>query len=178
MEKIMLKLFNISDGYIEYLRQEHKHVYSNKEHRRSHERKYIGTVLTINNYNYFVPLSSPKDNNYWVKDGNYCIKPDSFVVWHIKDKSELKATLHFEDMIPVPSSEIELYNIREETDENYKAVIFKEIEYIRKKEAKIIKRANVVYKNKVSGNSLPVYRGCLDYKALEQMHDIWVGILK
>ena len=52
MEKIMLKLFNISDGYIEYLRQEHKHVYSNKEHRRSHERKYIGTVLTINNYNY------------------------------------------------------------------------------------------------------------------------------
>lgn len=79
MEKIMLKLFNISDGYIEYLRQEHKHVYSNKEHRRSHERKYIGTVLTINNYNYFVPLSSPKDNNYWVKDGNYCIKPDSFL---------------------------------------------------------------------------------------------------
>ena len=80
-------------------------------------------------------------------------------------------------MIPVPESEIELYNVAGEPDENYKILALKEIEYIRKKETKIIKRANIVYKNRVSDNDLPVYRNCLDYKALERMHDIWVNNL-
>lgn len=173
----MLKLFNISDGYTDYLGTEHRHVYSGKEHCRSHDRKYIGVVLTINKYNYYIPLSSPKDHDYWIKDGCQCIRPDSFIVWRIKDKGKLKASLHFEDMIPVPESEIELYNVAGEPDENYKILALKEIEYIRKKETKIIKRANIVYKNRVSDNDLPVYRNCLDYKALERMHDIWVNNL-
>lgn len=55
-----MKLVSLSDGYIEFLRKRCPNVMDNKYEERNHTRKYIGVVLTINELNYFVPLSSPK----------------------------------------------------------------------------------------------------------------------
>ena len=56
-----LKLYEISEKYISYLRAFDSFVFSAKEDDRNHTRKYLGVVYTINNYNYYIPLSSPKD---------------------------------------------------------------------------------------------------------------------
>ena len=65
-----MKLYIISDKYINYLRKFDKKVYDNKEDTRKMTRKYLGVVLKINNFNYYVPLSSPKKTDYKVNYSN------------------------------------------------------------------------------------------------------------
>ena len=45
----MLKLYAVSDEYIRYLRVENNiiHVFDNKEGHRTHDRKYVGVVISI-----------------------------------------------------------------------------------------------------------------------------------
>lgn len=71
--KILLKIYSVSDKYINYLRKIFK-VYSNKENRRKHTRKYIGVVLELEGYHYYVPMSSPKDSDYQIAGENRVIK--------------------------------------------------------------------------------------------------------
>ncbi|MBP5528948.1 MAG: type III toxin-antitoxin system ToxN/AbiQ family toxin [Lachnospiraceae bacterium] len=51
-----MKLYSISDNYIFYLREEFPRVFSNKEDVRIHTRKYLGVVISMNNYNSAVLL--------------------------------------------------------------------------------------------------------------------------
>ncbi len=59
-----MKLYAVTDKYIDYLRQFDHKVYDNKEDRRKVMRKYLGIVLTINGMNYYIPMSSPKKSDY------------------------------------------------------------------------------------------------------------------
>ncbi|MGYP000283735694 len=72
--KILLKIYSVSDKYINYLRKDFPNVYSNKENRRKHTRKYIGVVLELEGYHYYVPMSSPKDSDYQIAGENRVIK--------------------------------------------------------------------------------------------------------
>lgn len=54
-----MKLYSVSDKYIQYLRKFDNKVYDNKENNRKFNRKYLGIVLTINELNYYIPMSSP-----------------------------------------------------------------------------------------------------------------------
>lgn len=65
-ENALMKIYSVSDRYIEYLRKEEPNVYSNKINARTHTRKYIGVVIQMNHYNYYIPMSSPKDSDYQV----------------------------------------------------------------------------------------------------------------
>lgn len=42
------RIYSITDRYIEYLQNQYPNVYSNKADHRTHTRKYIGTVMEIN----------------------------------------------------------------------------------------------------------------------------------
>ena len=59
-----MKLYAVTDEYIDYLRQFDYKVYDNKEDRRKVMRKYLGIVLTINEMKYYIPMSSPKKSDY------------------------------------------------------------------------------------------------------------------
>lgn len=107
------KIYSISDKYIEYLREKYPNVYSNKIDRRVHTRKYVGVVLRIDNYNYYIPMSSPKESDYQVAGDKKVIKKGivpiiRIVVKNSKGEKELKGTLRISHMIPVPESELEL----------------------------------------------------------------------
>lgn len=69
-----MKIYSVSDKYINYLRKDFPNVYSNKENRRKHTRKYIGVVLELEGYHYYVPMSSPKDSDYQIAGENRVIK--------------------------------------------------------------------------------------------------------
>ena len=60
------KLYSVSDDYVEWLRKDFPNVYSNKINSRTHTRKYLGVVLQIGQYLYYVPMSSPKDSDYQI----------------------------------------------------------------------------------------------------------------
>lgn len=59
-----LNLYSVDDNYIKYLRQFDEKIYDNKEDNRTFERKYLGVVLTVNGFNYYIPMSSPKKSDY------------------------------------------------------------------------------------------------------------------
>ena len=59
-----MKLYSITDNYINYLRKYENRVYDNKEDIRKVTRKYLGIVLKINDFNYYIPMSSPKKSDY------------------------------------------------------------------------------------------------------------------
>lgn len=99
------KLYSVSDDYVEWLRKEFPNVYSNKINSRTHTRKYLGVVLQIGKYHYYVPMSSPKDSDYQIARTNKVIKksivPIIRIVVKNKDgKTELKGTLRISHMIP------------------------------------------------------------------------------
>lgn len=64
-----IKLYEISEEYISYISTVEKNVFSSKENDRNHTRKYLGIVYSINGYNYYIPLSSPKNSDYRMENG-------------------------------------------------------------------------------------------------------------
>ncbi len=63
-----IKFYEIDHKYINYLSSYAPHLFLNKQDKQNNERKYIGVVLTINDMNYFAPLSSFKPKHHSMKD--------------------------------------------------------------------------------------------------------------
>ena len=173
-----MRLYSISDEYINYLRKKFPRVYSNKENKRAHTRKYLGAVIEIEEHKYYIPLSSPKDkHDYIMVDGKKTIRKDSLIVMRIVsgtgENKELKGTLQIGTMIPVPEDAIELYDVENEPDQAYKDLVNEEIIYIRKNEKKIMKSAKILYRKRKAGDENKVIQNCLDFVALEKECDSW-----
>ena len=97
------------------------------------------------------------------------------VVKNAKGERELKATLRLSHMIPVPASELELYDLDNEPDAAYKDLVQNEIIFIRKNQEKISANAQLIYKQKSENDTSAKYvMSALDYKALEEMCDKFV----
>ena len=169
------KLYSVSDKYIQYLRKVFPNVYSNKETTRIHTRKYVGTVVCLENYHYYIPMSSPKESDYQIAGGKKVIKKSivpimRIVVKNSKGQKELKGTLRISHMIPVPQSELQLYDIENEQDGAYKDLIHNEIIFIRKNQGKILANAKLLYKQKSENDTSAGYvRTALEFKALEKL---------
>ena len=73
----------------------------------------------------------------------------------------------------MPDSEIELYDVENESDQAYKDLVNEEIIYLRKHEKAIIKNAKVLYSKRKSGENNRVVQMCLDFIALEAECDKW-----
>ena len=178
-----MKLYSVSDEYIEFLRKKFPRVYSNINCNYRHSRKYLGAVIELNNWKYYIPLSSPKEHDYILDGGNRTIRNDSLVVIRIvcsKQGSQiLRGTLQIGTMIPVPDSEITLYDISNETDKSYHRIIRDELIFIRKNQDKIIKTARLLYNKRKSGNTNNrVVNSCLDFSSVEVECDKWVELKK
>lgn len=170
-----MKLYSVKDEYIEYLRKTFPRVYSNKIENRIHTRKYLGIVLKINNLNYYIPLSSPKNHDYIEINGQKIIRKDSIIVIRMIVKRMLKGTLQIGTMIPVPDNALIEYNVDNEKDISYKELIQDEIIFIRKNKEKIIETAKLLYSKKVNGSKgNPVIDKILDFKSLEEYCNNWL----
>lgn len=129
-----MKLYAVTDEYINYLRQFDNKVYDNKEDKRKVMRKYLGIVLTINEMNYYIPMSSPKKSDYKENEIRKSIVPIVRIVSN-EEKDNipvLKGTLRISNMIPVPDSELILYEPKKETNKDYKILVEKELVFIEK----------------------------------------------
>ena len=173
------KLYSVSDRYIEWLREDYPNVYSNKVDSRVHTRKYLGVVLQIGEYNYYIPMSSPKESDYQIAGENKVIKKSiipiiRIIVKNVVGEKELKGTLRISHMIPVPPSELILYDIESETDSTYKDLVQNEMIFIRKNRQKIEANAKLLYKQKVANDTTAGYvKSALDYRLLEKLCDLF-----
>lgn len=172
-----MKIYSVSDRYIEYLREIYPNVYSNKIENRTHTRKYVGIVISIENYNYYIPMSSPKDSDYQVAGEGKVIKKSivpiiRIVVKNSAGEKELKGTLRISHMIPVPESELILYDLENESDDHYKDLVHDEIIFIRKNKDKILSNAKLLYKQKRENDASAGYiKSALPYEDIEVLCD-------
>ena len=167
-----LNLYSVSDQYIEYLRQFDNKIYDNKEEIRTHQRKYVGVVLTVNEFNYYIPMSSPKKTDY-IDIDKKIIRKDTKTIIRIHEGDRLYGTLRISNMIPVPITELEPYTISTETDLKYKEVILGELRYINDNSNKIIKYAKTVYNQKIKNINIGYIKNTVNFKLLEEKLREW-----
>lgn len=96
-------------------------------------RKYIGTVLEINGFCYFAPLSSFKSKHKKMNESVDFVK--------IKDY----AVVNINNMIPVPEEQLIELDINAEKDPHYKFLLQAESREINRQKDRIRKNAENVY---------------------------------
>ncbi len=168
-----MKLYEISDNYINYLKRDPKlsHVYVNKDEQHK-KRKYIGLVVSniANNKNrFFIPFCSPKDKDFIVINGEKVIRNDSPIVVRIKVFSKkthkyiLKGSLQLGTMIPCPDSELKEYRIKNEQDIKYRNLVSLQMKFIKKNIKTILKKASLVYNQKINERNFKTMPKYLPY---------------
>lgn len=155
------KIYYISEGYINYLRQFDSNVTYNK----NTTRPYIGIVYTYNNYNYFAPLSSPKS-----KHKN--INPKALDIYKIKN-GEL-GVVNINNMIPTPIEELtEVLPII--TDTKYKKMLKEQLTFLNNHKAELFKKVhnfqNMYRKGHLNENLI---KRCCNFVLLEKKFEEYI----
>ncbi len=71
-------------------------------------------------------------------------------------------------MVPVPKSEIMLYEPKLEQNKNYKILVEKELEFINKNENMIKKYAQIIYNQKMNNYNVSYINNVVNFKLLEE----------
>ncbi len=152
MTKKKIYFYRINKNYIDYLRNFDKNV------RKKPNRVYIGIVLSLENYNYFVPLSSPKTKHQKMKNNIDFLKID---------KGNL-GVLNFNNMIPVDKKDLLYIDFSNIQDIKYKNLLINQYRWIDSNKIKIFKKAEKLY-NKFIKNELikNVKERCCNFLLLE-----------
>lgn len=128
-----LLFYTINKEYIKYLSKYDSHVSYNKDE-IGHTRPYLGIVLEIENFNYFVPLYSYKEHYKKYKNNS------SFFFIYDRKKNPL-AIIKFSAMIPIvkKSNVIEILEYKKK-EKKYKDLISAEYRYVNSNKKEIYKR--------------------------------------
>lgn len=104
-----MKFYHIRDEYITYLHSADSKVPDNKHEKRP----FIGIVFSVNEVDYYVPLSSPKPKHRTMKNS--------------KDFRKIKSgeygAINFNNMIPVVGEVLIEFNIQAEPDYKYRNLL-------------------------------------------------------
>lgn len=152
-----LKFYEVDSEYIKYLKENADDKIPNIEYEK-HKKFFCGIVLTINNFNYFAPVSS------------YNKKAHTVFLIMDKDRktNELKpiSSLRFSFMFPCPIEYLNQKDFSKE-DEKYRNLLKKELHYCNVNREKIKKLANMVYKLGLKEQTREKYNIC-DFEKLEE----------
>lgn len=153
-----LKLYHVADKYIAYLRTRDSRVPYNKNLRRP----YVGVVLYVGAYKYFVPMESPKPNHKNMKSGVHIMRLDGGNL----------GILGFNNMIPVHDAALVPFDIDTEVqDVVYADLLRRQVSYINRNKSDVLDRASKTYYRTVSGRNKFLASICCDFKKLERSCD-------
>lgn len=158
-----ISIYEIDSKYVDYLSVFEPHLFQNKQVGQVHERKYIGIVLTINESNYFAPLSSFKRKHAKMRNTVDCIKIKHYAV------------INLNNMFPVPNGLASYVDISKEPDPKYKSLLLAEYRIIKSLQEKIRINAKTVYEHKCkSANQTALAKRCNDFLRLEEVSKQYV----
>ena len=176
-----IHLFSVSDEYISRLSTIDHRVLSNHENDRKHNRPYVGFLVFIEPFHYFLPLSS-KDPRDYGEDGK--LKPSTQTILRmVLQNGTFLGKVLLNNMIPVPLSQIQEISLNKharfsnQEDSNYGLRLIKEARWIDEHKDSIIKKANWVYRYKIneknraywSGRKVPGFlKATVDFKKVEE----------
>ena len=152
-----LKFYEVNGEYIKYLKENADDKIPNINYKK-HKKFFCGIVLTINNFNYFAPVSS------------YNKKAHTTFLIMDKDRKtkEMKpiSSLRFSFMFPCPIEYLSQKDFSKE-EKKYQNLLRKELDYCNANREKIRKLANEVYKLGLKEETRTRFNIC-NFQLLEQ----------
>lgn len=148
-----LKIYKIENQYIRYLSGADPKVQYNKNARRP----YVGIVFSFAGLQYFVPMESPKPNHANIKSGKHILKLDGGKY----------GMLGFNNMIPVHKDALISFDIAQEPDQKYRALLQRQVAVCNRMKADILNRAQSTYFDVVTKKNAFLVRISCDFKKLE-----------
>ena len=143
MRRINVDFYRIDEKYCKYLQEyekEKRGLTKVPNIRYTDRNKFaFGAVMQIHNIYYFVSVSAFDKK----QEANILIRVPG-------DKKEIKGSLRFNYMIPVPEECIEKLIIREVEDEKYQQLLDKEYQFCKKNALQIQKKAKKIYEMVIS----------------------------
>ncbi len=171
MNQEKLFIYTMDMKYVRNLHNADDRVQSVSPQIHKSNRPFVGVVVVCNDYQYCIPIDSPKAKHYSMKnDVDFS---------RIFSGDKLIGVLNFNNMIPVDSTVIKKMNVRinkNDSQENkaYKILCSKELDWIQKNQDAIIKKANKLYNMINSGKANSSLKSrCLDFKKLETVLSKW-----
>lgn len=149
-----LKIYRVKDRYVAFLRSRDHRVQLNKHH----SRPYVGVVLHVGKFKYFVPMESPKPAHKKIKPGIHILK---------MDKGRL-GLLGFNNMIPVRDDVLISFNIDDEPSPDYAMLLKKQAYFCNRNKTDILNKASRTYYEVVNDNNEFLKSICCDFKKLEK----------
>lgn len=148
-----LIICRVTDKYVRFLHSRDSRVQYNK----GASRPYVGVVLYVGEFRYFVPMESPKPNHANLKPGSHIMKMDGGRL----------GLLGFNNMIPVRDDALLPVDIDALEDANYADLLRKQAHFCNRNKTAILDRASRTYYDTVTGANKFFLRICCNFKALE-----------
>ena len=167
MEQERLNLYFMDMKYIRDLHKVDDRVQSVSPQIHKSNRPFVGIVVICDEHKYCVPLDSAKEKHKTQKN--------DVDFTRIFDGEKLISVLNFNNIIPVDDIYITKIDLKPSPKDNsaqanYKKLCIKEIEWCRKNQEAIVKKANKLYYLVQKPNcSSMLKKRCNDFKKLEKI---------
>lgn len=156
-----LRLVRVDTEYCDYLRQFDNRVSYNKKEKQL--RPFIGILFTIENIEYFAPLSSPKPKHLKMKN----------TIDFFKIKNGELGAINFNNMIPVNEGNYKLIDLNKNTltqsERKYQQLLKDQLTWLNENYIQVKNKSFRLYdlynKNRLSGN---IKSRCCNFKLLEE----------
>lgn len=167
-----LKIFTIDKNYLKYLYAIDNRVHNSELYNSN--RPYLGIILFRENFKYFVPFSSYKENSNNKKSKEYILK-----IIDNKDPNDVERLgyLMFNNMIPCIDGVFNEIDISEITNMEYKTLILKQYLILRTDSFKkrINRKAEITFNKFLNGDSHYI-RICCDFNLLEEKCNLYTSM--
>ena len=173
--------YTVDTAYLKYLNEAEPEVYFStaSDYRR---KPFLGIVVMINGYSYFIPLSSRNaKHTAWKSRSN-----EHFLIYEIVSKDTLRdtdvfkphsntevkkllAVVDLKKMVPVPDNLYSRINFATLADERYRSLLRKEYEFRLEIKDDILNNADMIYTRQAE--SKKVYPFYCNFSKLEKLCD-------
>lgn len=163
-----LKWYVVDKEYVSYLKK-----FDNKVENINYTERlkpYIGILITINEINYYVPISSVKEKHYQMNEDMDFIK--------IMENNRILGVLNLNNMIPIDNENVRVLKYKEideyrkfKNDKEkhlYISFLSFELGLINDKIDKIKSNAVELYNEKINRPNSKISKRCCDFKLLEE----------
>lgn len=149
--------YSVDPDYLQYLNAIDSEVYYNPSY-RAHLKPFVGVIIGLKEFKYFIPLSSAKRKHENWKN----ITKEHFLIYEIiniqtirpkyicknfsnNKKIHILAILDIKKMIPIPEGYYTKIDFKKLTDYKYKDLLKKEYKFCLTRKEKILSKAEKLY---------------------------------
>ena len=157
------------------INEEYNHYLQNYEKEKRGITKVPNIRYTDKNKFAFGAVMRVNDMSYYVSVSSFDKKQEANILIRIPgDAKEIKGSLRFNYMVPVPEECIKRLIIKDVEDEKYRTLLNKEYQFCMDNSERIQKKANKIYEMVTTNRKQLLTDNSCDFKILEQGYQEYV----